>query len=54
VRCDASTNPSSSTDEGKVVCLIGVQPPYPAEFVVVRVGLTRSGIDGEQKGGLDG
>lgn len=54
VRCDASTNPPSSTDEGKVLCLIGVQPPYPAEFVVVRVGLTRSGIDGEQKGGLDG
>jgi phage tail sheath protein FI len=54
VRCDASTNPPSSTDEGRAVCLIGIQPPYPAEFVVVRVGLTRSGIETEQKGALDG
>lgn len=53
VRCDGSTNPPSATDDGRVVCMIGIQPPHPAEFVVVRVGITRSGIDGEQKGGLD-
>lgn len=54
VRCDASTNPPESTGDGRVVCLIGIQPPYPAEFVIVRIGVTRSGIDGEQKGALDG
>lgn len=53
VRCDESTNPPSGTDDGRVVCLIGIQPPYPAEFVIVRIGVTRSGIQGEQKGALD-
>jgi phage tail sheath protein FI len=50
VRCDASTNPSWETDLGKVTCIIGIQPPYPAEFVVVRLGVTRSGIQIEEKG----
>lgn len=54
VRCDASTNPPPGAHEGGVVCLIGIQPPYPAEFVVVRVGITRGGIETEQKGALDG
>ncbi|CAN7806134.1 phage tail sheath subtilisin-like domain-containing protein [Paraburkholderia hospita] len=53
VRCDESTNPPSGTDDGRVVCLIGIQPPYPAEFVVVRIGVTRSGIEVEEKGALD-
>lgn len=45
VRCDATTNPSWETDAGRVTCLIGIQPPYPAEFVVVRIGVTRNGIE---------
>jgi phage tail sheath protein FI len=53
VRCDASTNPSPATDEGRVTCVIGIQPPYPAEFVVVRIGVTRSGIQVEEKGAQD-
>jgi len=53
VRCDASTNPEWETDEGRVTCLIGLQPPYPAEFVVVRIGVTRSGIQIEEKGAQD-
>jgi phage tail sheath protein FI len=44
VKCDADTNPPSSTGEGKVTCLVGVQPPFPAEFVVVRIGVTQNGI----------
>lgn len=44
VRCDAATNPSSETDLGRVTCEIGVQPPYPAEFVVVTIGITKDGI----------
>jgi phage tail sheath protein FI len=37
VRCDATTNPPEETAAGRLICLVGVQPPYPAEFVVVRV-----------------
>jgi phage tail sheath protein FI len=54
VRCDATTNPPSDVDTGRVVCQIGIQPPYPAEFVIVRIGVTRSGIDTERQGALDG
>lgn len=53
VRCDESTNPETETDEGRVTCVIGIQPPYPAEFVVVRIGVTRSGIEVEEKGAQD-
>jgi len=54
VRCDATTNPPSDVDTGRVVCQIGIQPPYPAEFVIVRIGVTRSGIETERQGALDG
>jgi uncharacterized protein len=53
VRCDESTNPPSATDDGRVMCEIGIQPPYPAEFVVVRIGVARSGIQVEEKGAQD-
>lgn len=44
VRCDESTNPAAETDLGRVTCEIGVQPPYPAEFVVITLGISRDGI----------
>jgi hypothetical protein len=44
VRCDEKTNPPSETELGRVVCEVGVQPPYPAEFVVVTIGITKDGI----------
>lgn len=53
VRCDETTNPPADTDEGRVTCLLGVQPPYPAEFVIVRIGVTRSGIQIEEQGAQD-
>jgi phage tail sheath protein FI len=53
VRCDETTNPPEHTDSGRVTCVIGIQPPYPAEFVVVRIGVTRSGIQIEEKGAQD-
>jgi phage tail sheath protein FI len=53
VRCDESTNPPSDIDDGRVTCEMGIQPPYPAEFVVVRIGVTRSGIQIEEKGAQD-
>ena len=54
VQCDEHTNPASVIDEGRVVCDIGLQPPYPAEFLVVRIGVTRSGIQVEDQGARDG
>jgi uncharacterized protein len=53
VRCDESTNPPWETDDGRVICVVGLQPPYPAEFVVVRIGVTRSGIQVQEKGAQD-
>jgi phage tail sheath protein FI len=32
-------------DGGRVICRIGVQPPYPAEFVVVIIGKTQDAVD---------
>jgi hypothetical protein len=45
VRCDAVTNPPEERDNGRLICLIGVQPPWPAEFVVVRIGRTEGGTE---------
>ena len=38
VRCDASTMSQNDIDNGRLVCLIGVAPAYPAEFVIFRIG----------------
>lgn len=43
VRCDETTN---TPDEGEVVCLVGVLPPWPAEFVTVRIGITQGAARG--------
>jgi phage tail sheath protein FI len=45
VLCDESTNPSAEVEAGRLVCRIGVQPPWPAEFVVVRLGKTVGGVE---------
>lgn len=38
VRCDRSTMTQGDLDNGRLVCLIGVAPTKPAEFVVFRIG----------------
>ena len=38
VRCDRSTMSQADLDAGRVVCLVGVAPIKPAEFLVFRVG----------------
>ena len=45
VRCDSTTNPPQEIDVGRVICEIGLQPPWPAEFVVVRIGRTATGVE---------
>lgn len=37
VKCDRETNPSEGIDAGQVVCLVGVAPVKPAEFVIFRL-----------------
>jgi phage tail sheath protein FI len=38
VRCDRSTMTQNDLDNGRLVCLVGVSPIKPAEFVIFRIG----------------
>ncbi|MFF7282000.1 phage tail sheath subtilisin-like domain-containing protein [Streptomyces griseorubiginosus] len=38
VRCDRTTMSQNDLDNGRLICLIGVAPTCPAEFVIFRVG----------------
>jgi hypothetical protein len=38
VKCDRSTMGQNDLDNGRLVCLIGVAPLRPAEFVIFRIG----------------
>jgi hypothetical protein len=37
VKCDRETNPAEAIDAGQVLCMIGVAPVKPAEFVIFRL-----------------
>ena len=52
VRCDDTTTTPDDVAAGRLICLIGVQPPIPAAFVTVRIAITQSGVQvmGEQGG----
>lgn len=50
VRCDESTNPQAEIDVGRVTCEIGVLPPWPAEFVILRIGKTEGGTEVLEEG----
>jgi len=45
VRCDETTNPPAEVEAGRLICQIGVQPPWPAEFVIVRLAKSVSGVE---------
>jgi uncharacterized protein len=38
VRCDRSTMTQNDLDNGRMICLVGISPSRPAEYVVFRVG----------------
>lgn len=38
VRCDRTTMSQNDLDNGRLVCLVGVAPVMPAEYVVFRIG----------------
>lgn len=54
VRCDAETNTFRDMELGRTICIVGVQPPLPAEFVVVRIGRTENGTEFIEPGGPNG
>jgi phage tail sheath protein FI len=37
VRCDRSTMTQDDIDNGRLICLIGIAPVFPAEFVIFRI-----------------
>ena len=39
VKCDRTTMTQTEIDQGRLICLVGVAPVKPAEFVIVRIGL---------------
>lgn len=49
VKCDAEINPTSERREGRMNVEIGANPPLPAEFIVVRVGLWDGGSTVEEE-----
>lgn len=38
VRCDLTTMTQNDLDNGRLICLVGVAPLRPAEFVILRIG----------------
>jgi len=44
VACDKQTMSDDDIERGHLIATIGVQPPWPAEFVVARIGRTESGL----------
>ncbi len=43
VRCDRTTMTQNDIDNGRLICLIGVAPTMPAEFVIFRIGQWTAG-----------
>ncbi|MCP4304293.1 MAG: phage tail sheath family protein, partial [bacterium] len=39
VKCDRTTMTQTDIDTGQLICVVGVAPVKPAEFVIVRIGL---------------
>jgi phage tail sheath protein FI len=43
VVCDASVNPPDESERGRLICEIGIRPPSPAEFVLLRLVKSETG-----------
>ncbi|BDV31553.1 phage tail sheath subtilisin-like domain-containing protein [Microbacterium terricola] len=48
VRIDDALNPASTRALGRLYIEIGVQPTYPAEFIVVRIGIWDGGAEASE------
>lgn len=38
VRCDRTTMTQDDIDNGRLICVVGIAPVKPAEFVIIRIG----------------
>ena len=45
VRCDTTTMTQTDIDNGRLICVIGIAPVKPAEFVIFRIGQWYGGSD---------
>jgi len=45
VRCDRSTMTQADIDNGRLICVIGIAPVKPAEFVIFRIGQWTGGSE---------
>jgi phage tail sheath protein FI len=45
VVCDRTTMTQADIDNGRLICLVGVAPVKPAEFVIIRIGLKTATAD---------
>ena len=43
VRCDRTTMTQNDLDNGRMICLVGIAPVKPAEFVIFRIGQWTAG-----------
>jgi phage tail sheath protein FI len=43
VKCDSSTMTQSDLDNGRLICLVGVAPQKPAQFVTIRINQRTAG-----------
>ena len=46
VTCDDCTTPPEEQDAGRLICVIRVKPPAPAEYVIVRIGVAVGEVKG--------
>jgi phage tail sheath protein FI len=44
VRCDDTTTPAQTRDNGQLLAIVGVAPAIPGEFVIVRIGRTQGEV----------
>jgi len=49
VKCDDETNTIADIRDGRVICEIGINPPFPAEFVIFRIGIWSGGTTIEEE-----
>lgn len=45
VKCDRTTMTQADIDNGRVICIIGIAPVKPAEFVIFRIGQWHGGSE---------
>jgi phage tail sheath protein FI len=38
VKCDRTTMTQNDIDNGRLICVVGVAPIKPAEFIIIRIG----------------